>query len=344
MKLAAFGEIMMRFSPSDPGERLFTSNEFKAQPGGSEANVAVALSSLGIKTSFISKIPREDNSPFSKMVIDYFNKYRVETENIIFDNNRLGLYFTETGISQRPSLVFYDRKYSSFSLVRDSDFNWKKIFSGCNWFHSSGIVPAISKGAAECLVTAMKGASRRCTVSFDLNYRGKLWDWVEDRRNDIPKLMNKICSFCDVISGNETDFHDIFRFDASIDYNTIARKIFIKFPRLKYIAISMRDSISATHNKWSGKLFFRGKQNKIMQFNSYEYNIDSVVDRVGTGDAFTAGIIFGIEKYNNDFQKIIDFAVALSCLKHSTRGDSCNFSEKDILAVIKNKGSGRIVR
>lgn len=339
-KIVTFGEVMLRISPLNQEERINQTNIFKMEPGGSEANVAVALANLGLETAFISKLPRNG---LSKIIISSLKKNNVEVDNLIFDERRLGIYFTETGVGQRASHVIYDRTSSSFSKVSFNDFNWDKILKEAGWFHTSGITPAISQNTTDCLLRVLKKTNSRIMVSIDLNYRNKLWSWLKKDPKKTAKIMQDVCSRADLILANESDFQNVFAFDGGWKPLLVAIEAFRMFYKLKVIGISLRNSISASHNKWSGKLFVKQGKN-IKEFTSYEYDINPIVDRIGTGDSFSAGIIYGLMKYRDNYQKIVNFAAALSCLNHSVRGDFSPFTKEDVVDVMKTKGSGTIIR
>lgn len=337
MKVSAFGEIMLRFIPYFPNQQLNVSGQYLAKLGGSEINVLVALSSLGVKTDFITKLP--DNK-IGKQIISELRKYDVGTKNIAFGGDRIGIYFSELGISQMPSKVLYDRRYSSFSNSDYREYNWRHILSQTNWFHSTGITQAISQKSCKNLLYVIHKLNKNIIFSYDLNYRSSLWQWTQTKQ-EIKSYVSKVCQRADVIFANETDIQEIFLLKC--DINNAAQYIFNFFPKVKIIAISHRESISASVNDWSGKLYVKEKS-EIKVFNSIKYSITNIVDRIGSGDSFAAGIIFGLIKYKKDYQKVLDFAVTLSALKHSVMGDFISFSEDDVLDVLRNKGLGKVIR
>lgn len=341
--ITTFGEIMLRIGPSISSERVVQANNFRIEPGGSESNVAIALSNLGQESQFISQFPENE---LSKSVVQYLRKHGVSTQNILFGGKRIGLYWTENGTGPRKSFVIYDRENTSFSESTYKDYNWDKILNQSKWFHFSGISPAVSFSVTKLLENVTNNCP--CLYSVDLNYRERLWNWVEKKSTEICKVMTTLCSNATLIAGNETDFYNIFGIDSQNKnedkkYLEIAEKGFSKFSNTKFIAISNRKSISATLNDWNGYLFVRG--DNIKMFKGFNYHLDHIQDRVGTGDSFVAGIIYGLNNFKEEeHQKTINFAVTLSALNHTTRGDASYFSKKDVFEAIKTKGSGRIVR
>lgn len=343
-QIFTFGEIMLRITPAYAGERIVQASDFAVSPGGSEANVAVALSLLGSRCGFITRLP--DNS-LSEKIERFLRQYSVDTSYIAHGGNRLGLYWTETGKGPRASRVLYDREDSSFATMRYSDFNWNAIFKNTNWLHISGITPAVSRKTHEITRRVTRGIPKRVHLSIDLNYRSKLWKWTKGKKTSIHKAMRDICKKAYLITGNESDFFDSLgigtRKDTSSgDYLKAAEECFTLFPKLKYIAISLRNSISASENEWSG-LLFEKKNRKITVYKGPEFKITDIVDRVGTGDSFSAGIIHGLISHDNNMQHIVDFAVGLSALNHSVRGDASQFGNNDVEHLLNNPGS-RIIR
>lgn len=334
---------MLRISPESTSTRIVDSERFEVRPGGSEANVAVALSNLGEQAAFVSCLPANQ---LGDKVIRELRTENVRTDYIIRNSDRIGLYWTETGLGPRNSVVLYDRENSGFSKLRFEDFTWSEILNQSDWFHFSGISPAVSKNICNLLDTIIENFT--ITYSVDLNFREKLWNWVDKDPVRISDLMKKLCRNALLITGNETDFQNNFGFygksgDKNLYYNEIAQQCFEVFPELKYIAISNRHSVSATSNSWSGYLFVR--DNLIKTYRGMEYQLDCIADRVGTGDSFTAGIIYGLlNNKNENFQEILDFAVTLSALNHTVRGDASHFTPDDVLNTLKSSGSGRIIR
>lgn len=340
-KIITFGEIMLRITPFVMGERTIQADTFRIEPGGSESNVAVALANLGENVAFLTKLP--DNE-LSEIIYRYLRKYNVDTSYIKTGKGRLGVYYTEHGVGPRPSLVVYDRENSTFAESEPADFDLNKINKEFSWFHTSGISPAVSKNAHDTLEKIIKNLGRNIQISIDLNYRKKLWEWVhEPRTESIKNIMLALCRKAYLLTANETDFQDVFEFDGngetSQKYGEIARKAFEKMPELQYVAISLRESISASENNWSGMLFLRNGD----QFKGPVLKMNNIVDRVGAGDSFTAGVIHGIINNTNP-QHIIDFAVALSALKHTVRGDASQFKKNEVEYILKSGRDGRIIR
>ncbi len=274
-------------------------------------------------------------------------KHSVGTENIIFGGDRLGIYFLETGSVSRPSKVIYDRSHSSVSDIKPGMIDWEKVFSGATWFHWTGITPAISQGAADTCLEAIKAAKKSgLTVSCDLNFRKNLWKWGSAARQVMPGLVEN----CDVILGNEEDAEKVFDIKPdkgdvssgkveSSEFETVCRKLKEKFPGAKKIIITLRGSISADHNTWSGILF-----NGEKFFRAPVYQITHIVDRVGGGDSFMGGLIYGLLNYRDDDQKALNFAVAASCLKHTIHGDFNLVSVSEVEQLMKGDASGRVIR
>jgi 2-dehydro-3-deoxygluconokinase len=274
-------------------------------------------------------------------------KQSVNTGNIIFGGERLGIYFLETGSVSRPSKVIYDRAHSSISEIKPGMINWETVFADAAWFHWTGITPAISRGAAETCLEAVKAAKQKgLTVSCDLNFRKNLWKWGKTAGEVMPELVKH----CDVILGNEEDAEKVFgikpdkadisagKVDSS-EYESVCKKIMVQFPDAGKVIITLRGSISADHNTWSGVLW-NGKK----FFEAPVYQITHIVDRVGGGDSFMGGLIFGLITYPGDDQKALNFAVAASCLKHTIQGDFNLVSVSEVEQLMKGDASGRVVR
>jgi 2-dehydro-3-deoxygluconokinase len=342
-KVTTFGDIMLRLSPSEKGERLTQATQFRVEPGGSEANVAIALSNLGLSTSFVTKLP---DNPLTVKILQHFRQFNVDTSSILLKGNKLGIYWTENGVGPRNSFVIYDRDNTSFSEMKVADFKWESILKDSSWFHFSGISPAISQKVNAVLLDAVSKV--KIPYSVDLNYRAKLWNWVNKDSEMINEHMSKLCQNATLIAGNENDFQNIFGINTyssskKAGFDEIVDLCFKKFPKLNFISISNREAISASTNFWNGFLFV--KENKITKYIGRKYKLESIVDRVGTGDSFVAGIIFGLlNKELFSYQKIIDFASTLSALNHTTIGDASCFSTKEVWKVIEDNGAGRIIR
>lgn len=339
MKVVTLGEIMMRLMPEDY-LRISQANTFEVTYAGGEANVAVSLANYGIDADFITKIP---NNEVGQTAINNLRKHGVNTSNIVRGGERLGLYYVEKGASQRPSKVIYDRKYSSFAMSYNEEYDWNKIFRGCKWFHFTGITPALGDNVAELTLEALKVCKEKgITVSCDLNYRNKLWS-----KDKAREVMTTLMPYVDVLIANEEDAYDVFGIKPSNNdvtkgqlnkegYVDVAKQLVDRF-NFKYVAITLRTSISANDNNWAGMLYTKGKS-----YLSKEYKIH-IVDRVGGGDSFGGGLIYSlIKKYKP--QQAIEFAVAASCLKHSIQGDFNLSSVEEVLKLANGDGSGRVVR
>ena len=340
MKAVTFGELMLRLAP-EGYLRFVQADKFTVTFGGGEANVAVSLANYGIDAAFVSKLPNND---IGQAAVNSLRRFGVDTSKIVRGGDRIGIYFLEKGASQRPSKVIYDRAASAIALAKKEDFDWDKIFEGVNWFHFTGISPALSDSAAEITLDAVKAAKAKgITVSCDLNYRKKLWSKAKAK-----EVMTSLMPYVDVLIANEEDSADVFGIkadDTDISkgalnkegYKSVAKKLVDAFG-FKYVAITLRGSISANDNKWSAMLY-DGKN----YFFSKEYMIH-IVDRVGGGDSFGGGLIYGMLNFKEDSQKVIEFAVGASCLKHSIEGDYNMVSVDEVLKLIEGDGSGRVQR
>lgn len=344
-KVVTFGEIMLRLST--PGfERFRQARSFNATFGGGEANVAVSLANYGIEAEFISRLP---NNEIADSCISELNKYGVKTNNIIRGGERLGIYFLETGAVARPSKVVYDRAHSSISTIDPGEINWEEILREAQWFHWTGITPALSQAAADATLKAIKAANKLgVKVSCDLNYRKNLWKYGKTPSEVMPALVEG----CDIILGNEEDAEKVFgikplNFDAhdtaghieSAEFRSVCEQMMVKFPRAKKVIITLRGSINANHNTWAGVLF-----DGLTLYVSKSYDITHIVDRVGGGDSFMGGLIYGLLTFKGDDQKALEFAVAASCLKHTIFGDFNLVTTDEVLNLMKGDGSGRVVR
>jgi len=342
-RIVTFGEIMLRLATPEH-QRFSQATSFCASFGGGEANVAVSLANYGLQADFVTRLPDND---IGRSVLMDLRKHNVGTGNIILGGDRLGIYFLETGSVSRPSKVVYDRSHSSVSEIKPGMIDWKKIFSGADWFHWTGITPAISKGAADTCMEAVKAAKKAgVTISCDLNYRKNLWKWGSTAKQVMPALVE----YCDVILGNEEDAEKVFDIKPdkgdvstgkveSAGFESVCKKLKEKFPGAGKIIITLRGSLSADHNTWSG-ILYDGK-------NFYKapiYQITHIVDRVGGGDSFMGGLIYGLLTYKNDDQKALNFAVAASCLKHTIHGDFNLVSVSEVEQLMKGDSSGRVVR
>ena len=339
MKYATLGELMLRLST--PGySRFVQAKSFDVNYGGGEANVALALCNLGEEAMFISKFPQNEIGDAAR---NSLREYGVDTTGILRGGERLGIYYLETGDSVRPSKVIYDRAHSSISEAKASEFNFKKLFKGVQWFHMTGITPALGKSAQILTAKALKTAHEMgITVSFDLNFRSKLWTKEEAQACLIPLM-----EYVDYVIGNEEDAEACLGFKATgsdinsgkIDadgYAPMLQEMCEKF-HFKGAAASLRESHSANDNGWSGALFTNGKF-----YKSRHYEL-RIVDRVGGGDSFAAGLIYGLSHYD-DPEKAINCAVAHSALKHTIPGDYNHVSLKEVEALMGGNASGRVQR
>jgi len=340
-KYITFGEIMLRLK-SPNLERFFQTPLLEATFGGGEANVAVGLARFGLNVAYVSVIP---DNPIGDACIGELKKQGVDTSLIVRKGNRLGIYFLETGANQRPSKVIYDRSRSAIAEVKPDDINWDKVFDKITWFHISGITPAISLSASELSLEAVKKAREKdITISCDLNFRKKLWKYGKSA----PEVMTELVKYADIIIGNEEDCQKSLGVKADIDvesgrlqtekYRELTDRVLNLYPNIKKIAITLRESHSANQNGWSAVL-----NNREEFLVSKKYEIHNIVDRVGGGDAFTAGLIYGINNLPND-REALEFAVAASCLKHSIPGDLPLLSVEEVKSLAEGTGSGRVQR
>lgn len=341
MSVLTFGEIMLRLRA--PGnERFFQSNSMEASFGGGEANVAVSLANYGCDVSFCSVLP---TNVLGDECIKELRRFGVDIGKIRRAQGRLGIYFLENPANQLPSKVTYDRMYSAFSLTPPECYDWDRLLEDCHWLHISGITPAISRYTKEASLDAVRCAKEKgITVSCDLNYRKNLWKYGESASD----VMRDLTKYVDIAIANEEDVQKSLGITADIDvssaqldsekYRILSDKVLDEYPRLKMIAITLRESHSASYNSWSACI--NDRKNFIV---SRKYEIRNIVDRVGGGDSFAAGLIYGLEKYE-DAQDALEFAAAASCLKHSILGDFNRVSVSDVEKLMKGDGSGRVQR
>lgn len=341
MKFLTFGEIMLRLK--SPGlERFFQSPMLEATFGGGEANVAVSLSNYGKDAAFLTVLPE---NVIGDECVHELRKFGVDTTRILRGKGRMGIYYLETGANQRPSKVVYDREHSSMALAKPGDIDWDKAFEGVSWFHITGITPAISETAMELSLESVKEAKKRnITVSCDLNYRKNLWKYGKSA----PEVMCELAKYVDVAIANEEDCQkslgvtvDVHVESGELDrskYEELSNKVLAAYPNMKMIAITLRESHSANWNGWAACLN-DGKQFYV----SKKYEIQDIVDRVGGGDSFAGGLIYGLSTYD-DKQQALEFAVAASCLKHSIPGDFNRVSVNEVTTLMKGDGSGRVQR
>lgn len=341
MKVVTFGEIMLRLAPNGY-LRFLQSEQLNVTFGGAEANVAVSLANYGCDVDFVTKLPMHE---IGQAAINSLRRYGVGISNIVRGGDRVGIYYCEKGASQRPSKVIYDRAGSSIATAKCSDFDWDKIFENADWFHFTGITPALDSEVAKICIEACKKAKKKgIIISIDLNYRKKLWT-----RNEAEKTMTELCKYVDVCIANEEDAKDIFGIESentdiesgqlnAEGYISVAKKLAEKFD-FGHVAITLRESISANDNNWSAMLY-TAKSDTATFSNKYAIHI---VDRVGGGDSFGGGLIFALRSGFNEKQAI-EFAVAASCLKHSVEGDYNMVSVAEVESLVNGCGSGRVQR
>ena len=346
-KVITFGEIMLRLAPQG-FLRFSQASSFDVVYGGGESNVAVSLANYGIDVDFVTRLPKNDIGECAMMEM---RKRGVGVDKIIYGGDRLGIYFLETGAVSRGSKVVYDRAHSSISEIQPGMINWHDVFEGAEWFHWTGITPAISQGAADVCLEAVKAASELgITISTDLNYRAKLWQYCNSKHRE--SIMTQLTSYCDVVLGNEEDAEMHFGIKPEgISVQTeghnvkaeaflsVCEQMMIKFPKAKKVITTLRGSISASHNTWAGVLY-DGKT----LFQTCQYQITDIVDRVDGGDSFMGGLIYGLLKHPNDNQKALDFAVAASCLKHTIKGDANLVTVNEVEKLMGGDASGRVAR
>ncbi|NJO86770.1 MAG: sugar kinase [Lewinella sp.] len=342
-RIVTFGEIMLRLSPPQY-QRLSQASQFEVVYGGGESNVAVSLANYGLAVEFVSRLPNNDVGACALMEM---RKRNVGTKHIIRGGERLGIYFLEAGAVSRASKVIYDRAYSSMATIQAGMIDWEAIFADAGWFHWTGITPALSQGAADACLEAIQTANRMgITVSTDLNYRKNLWQYGKKPGEIMPPLV----AGCDIILGNEEDAEKHFDIHpSSVDvtqghsmdaqaYLSVCQKLMERFPRAKKIITTLRGSINASHNSWSGVLY-DGKT----LYEAPTYQITHIVDRVGGGDSFMGGLIYGLLTYESD-QEALNFAVAASCLKHTIYGDANLVTVEEVSKLMLGDGSGRVSR
>jgi len=342
-KVVTFGEIMLRLTPPSY-LRVVQTRSFDVIYAGAEANVAITLAGLGVPADYVTRLPIND---VGDACLNYLRQFGVGTSKIVRSGERLGLYFVEIGAVQRGNKVTYDRANSAFATIKPEMLDWESVFSDACWFHWTGISPAISEGAAEmCLQATKKAREMGLTVSCDLNYRSKLWKWGKSPGEVMSKLVKNV----DILIGNEEDAEKVFGIEPpEVDvskgimkaesYKRVAQQLMDKFPNLKLINFTLRGSISASHNTWSG-VSYDGTRLLV----GPTYSITHIVDRIGAGDSFAGGLIYGSLTYKNHLQKILDFAVAASCLKHTLYGDSFVIKLDEIIRLMEGTASGRISR
>ena len=343
-KVVTFGEIMLRLT--HPARRRFSqASSFDIIYGGGESNVAVSLANYGIPTEFVTRLPDND---LGECALIEMRKRNVGVQHVVRGGERLGIYFLEIGAVSRGSKVVYDRSYSAMSTITAGMIDWESVFRDAQWFHWTGITPAISQGAADACLEAIKMANKMgVTVSTDLNYRKNLWNYGKNPGEIMPALVEG----CDIILGNEEDAEKHFGLHPEgVDvtqggsvsgeaYLSVLKQLMDMFPRAKKVITTLRGSISASHNTWSGVLY-DGKN----LYEAPQYNITHIVDRVGGGDSFMGGLIYGLLTYPEDDQNALNFAVAASCLKHTIYGDANLVTVEEVKKLMSGDASGRVSR
>jgi 2-dehydro-3-deoxygluconokinase len=342
-RVVTFGEIMLRLSP--PGRQRFPqAKSFEAVYGGGEANVAAGLAALGLRPEFVTRLPEND---LGAACLQYLAQHGVDTRHVLRGGERLGIYFLEQGAAVRGSQVIYDRVGSSFATLKPSMLDWPAILEGVSWFHWTGITPAVSEAAASACLDGIRAARQLgLTVSCDLNFRAKLWKWGREAGEVMPGLVEG----CDLAVANEEDTEKVFGIRAegadvrrgrveAEKYRPVCEQLAVRFPRLATVAITLRGSLSASHNTWGAVLWQKGRF-----FTSPTYDLEDIVDRVGAGDSFSAGLIYGMLRFPTDPQHVLDFAVAASALKHSIFGDFNLARVGEVEALLGGNASGRVER
>ena len=341
MKVVTFGELMVRLQPFNY-ERFVQANSLEFSFGGGEANVAVSLANYGLDAAFVTKLPAH---AIGQAAVNSLRRYGVDTSMITRGGDRVGIYYNEKGASQRGSVCIYDRANSAIQLAQPSDFDWDKIFEGVDWFHFTGITPALGENVVEICREACKAAKAHgVKISCDLNYRGKLWT-----REQARAAMTDLCQYVDVCISNEEDAKDVFGIEAEATdiyggklnaegYKSVAKQLADKF-HFEKVAITLRESHSAFDNGWSAMLYDVAS-NEYCFSKKYDLHI---IDRVGGGDSFGGGLIYGLNTYATQAEAL-EFAVAASCLKHTISGDFNRVTVKEVESLMKGSGSGRVER
>ncbi|MBR6280401.1 MAG: sugar kinase [Bacteroidales bacterium] len=332
-KVVTFGEIMMRLAA--PGyERLGYARQLELYFGGGEANVAVSLANFGVPVEYVTRLPENE---LATACVRELRSWGVGTDFIVRGGSRMGIYFTETGAVARPSNVLYDREHSAIAEIKPGMIDWEEVFAGADWFHWTGITPAISQGAADVCLEAVRAARKQgLTVSCDLNYRKKLWKYGKPAAAVMPALVEG----CDVILGNEEDAEKVFGIKPDArGYLSVCEALKARFPQAKKIAVTLRGSINANHNTWKGVLY---DGNRL--YESCTYDITHIVDRIGGGDSFMGGLIYGLRTWPDEPQRALEFAAAASCLKHTVPGDFNQVSVAEVESLMGGNATGRVNR
>jgi 2-dehydro-3-deoxygluconokinase len=342
-RVVTFGEIMLRLSPPEH-QRFTQARSFDVIYGGAEANVAVSLANYNIPVDFVTRVPANN---IGEACIYFLRQYGVGTGYILRGGERLGIYFLENGAAIRSSNVIYDRTDSAFSTIQRGAIDWKSIFQEATWFHWTGITPALSENAAKVCLEGVNAARQLgLTISCDLNYRVKLWKWGKPASD----VMEELVALSDIVISNKEDTEKVFKIQiprldvasGNVDaekYRLVCEQLATRFPKLKMVAITLRGSLSASHNTWSGVLWNMGQF-----FIGPIIDISNIVDRVGAGDSFVAGLIYGSNQFTNDLQRTLDFAVYASALKHTVFGDFNLVTVAEVEALMAGNISGSVNR
>ena len=341
-RYVTFGEIMLRLTPPDH-EVLFQTNRLVATFGGAEANVAVSLANYGEEVGYVTAAPA---NPIGDAMVKEMRSFGIDTRFILRRGDRLGVYYTETGAAMRPSKVVYDRTGAAIAQVKPGDFDWDAILDGVTWFHTTGITPSLAEGTAAVALEAVKACKAKgVTVSCDLNYRKKLWKWGKTAQ----EVMTEFTKYVDVTIANEEDCQKCLGIELDVDvtageldtakYKTLAEKVMTAYPAMRYLAVSLRESVSADWNGWSAVLADRDGN----FYTSKKYEIRDIVDRIGGGDSFGSGLIWGLNNLKTP-QEALEFSVAASALKHTIYGDFNRVSKEDVLTLAGGDASGRVQR
>lgn len=342
-KVITFGEIMLRLAP--PGYLRFNqATELTATFGGGEANVAVSLANYGVPVEYVTRLPEND---IARSCLQNLRHYGVGTDKIVFGGERMGIYFLEAGAVSRGSKVIYDRANSAIAAIKKGMIDWEEVLEGAAWFHWTGITPAISQGAADVCLEAIQTANKKgVTVSCDLNYRKNLWKYGKSAGEVMPDLV----AGTDILLGNEEDADKVLGISPEgLDvtgghvegaaYESVSKQIMARFPRCKKVITTLRGSINANHNTWSGVLW-----DGSTLYEAPTYQITHIVDRVGGGDSFMGGLIYGLLTWPENDQQALNFAVAASCLKHTIYGDFNQVTVEEVLKLMGGDASGRVAR
>lgn len=344
-KVVTFGEVMLRLSAPNY-LRLTQCNQLNVSYAGAEANVAVSLANYGIPVEYVTCLP---DNPLARKCLKELKGNNVSVNHCLTNGERMGIIFVETGSVNRPSRVFYDRSHSAIAMSQIKMFNWEEIFEDATWFHWTGITPGLSQSDAEVILEALQIAKqKKMTISCDLNYRSKLWKYGKSPSEVMPKLI----SYCDIILGNEEDCEMMFNIKPKnfnvnnqkngieqIQFESVCKQMMEKFPQCKLMAVTLRGAINANHNIWSSIMYTEGKI-----FKSKQYDITHIVDRIGGGDSFMGGLIYGLITYPQDQQHALEFATAASCLKHTIHGDYNEVSIEEVESLIIGESNGRVKR